>query len=294
MSVQKDSLISFLFYGIVIVGFSSCIGSKKINQLNSRIEQKNSALQQLISKLDSMQVQLATKINAGETDSITSRKVTIFLDSVKKEAAAEVKNNSQTPFTKLSRTDYKIINGQIIVANQKIGKQIEDVDLINDLMHQATMEKFKTAAFFDVGKYELPANMVTSAKKAFTPVFDKMMSFAAKYPRKQLQATMVVLGFADEQGYAEDSPLYKDLASAIQSAEPTRQQLNIEISKRRATNISKVLKEMSDNMLVVQKFEIQFIAQGRGEHRPNPSITNYTADDERRRVVIIYWGVFPK
>jgi hypothetical protein len=51
---------------------------------------------------------------------------------------------------------------------------------------------------------------------------------------------------------------------------------------------------MSDNMLVVQKLEIQFVAQGRGEHRPNPSVTNYTSDDERRRVVIIYWGVFPK
>jgi outer membrane protein OmpA-like peptidoglycan-associated protein len=294
MSVQKDLLIRFLFYSIIVIGSASCVGSKKINQLNSRIEQKNSALQQLISKLDSLQTQLATKINAGETDSVTSRKVAIFLDSVKKETISELHNDPQAPFTKISRSDYKVINGQIIVANQKIDKQIEDVDLINDLMHQTTMEKFKTAAFFEVGKYELPVGMIANAKKAFKPVFDKMMSFAAKYPGKKLQATMVVLGFADEQGYTEDSPLYKDLASAIQSANPTRQQLNIEISKRRATNISKVLKEMSDNMLVVQKLVIQFVAQGRGEHRPNPSVTNYTSDDERRRVVIIYWGVFPK
>ncbi|HEX4373686.1 MAG TPA: hypothetical protein VHZ50_10320 [Puia sp.] len=294
MPVQANVIIRSLFYSILIIGFSSCVGSKKINQLNARIEQKNAALQQLISKLDSLQTQLSTKIDAGETDSITSRKVTIFSDSVKKEASTELQNIPQAPFTKLSRADYKVINGQIIVANQKISKQIEDVDIINDLMHQTTMEKFKTAAFFEAGKYELPAAMIAGAKKAFIPVFDKMMSFAAKYPGKQLQATMVVLGFADEQGYTEDSPLYKDLASAIQSANPTRQQLNIEISKRRATNISKVLKEMSDNMLVVQKLEIQFVAQGRGEHRPNPSVTNYTSDDERRRVVIIYWGVFPK
>ena len=294
MPLKKDSLSSFLFYSIVLITFSSCVGSKKINQLNARIEQRNSALQQLISKLDSLQTQLATKMSAGETDSIISKKVDIFLDSVKKETTSELHNNPQAPFTKISRSDYKIINGQIIVANQKIGKQIEDVDLINDLMHQTTMEKFKTAAFFEVGKYELPADMIVTAKKAFKPVFDRMMAFAAKYPGKQLQATMVVLGFADEQGYAEDSPLYKDLASAIQSANPTRQQLNIEISKRRATNISKVLKEMSDNMLVVQKFEIQYVAQGRGEHRPNPSVNNYVSDDERRRVVILYWGVFPK
>jgi hypothetical protein len=136
--------------------------------------------------------------------------------------------------------------------------------------------------------------MIATAKKAFVPVFDKMMAFAIKYSGKQLQATMVVLGFADEQGYTEDSPLYKDLSSAIQSANPIRQQLNIEISKRRATTISKILKEISDNMLIVQKLEVQFVAQGRGEHRPNPSITNYTPDDERRRVVIIYWSVFSK
>jgi hypothetical protein len=82
-------------------------------------------------------------------------------------------------------------------------------------MHQATTEKFKTAALFDVGKYVLPENMIATAKKAFMPVFDKMMSFAAEYPGKQLQAAVVVLGFADEQGYAEDSPLYKDQAAAI-------------------------------------------------------------------------------
>ncbi len=43
---------------------------EKINQLNARIEQKNSTLQQLIVKLDSLQMQLSAKINAGETDSI--------------------------------------------------------------------------------------------------------------------------------------------------------------------------------------------------------------------------------
>jgi len=156
MPLQKDSLISFLLCSIVIIGFSACVGNKKIKQLNTRIEQKNSALQQLIVKLDSLQTQLATKINAGETDSISSTKVAMFLDTVKKEANAELQNNPQAPFTKLSRADYKIINGQIIVANQKIGKQIEDVDIINDLMHQATMEKFKTAAFFDAENTSCP------------------------------------------------------------------------------------------------------------------------------------------
>jgi outer membrane murein-binding lipoprotein Lpp len=134
MPVQANNFNRILFSSVVFIAFSSCIGSKKINQLNSRIEQKNAALQQLINKLDSLQLQLTARINTGETDSITSEKVTVFLDSVKKEADAELKNNPQAPFTKLSRTNYKIINSQIIVANQKIGKQIDDVDLINDLI----------------------------------------------------------------------------------------------------------------------------------------------------------------
>lgn len=35
------------------------------------------------------------------------------------------------------------------------------------------------------------------------------------------------------------------------------------------------------------------LPQGRGEEFPNPSVRDYKTDDERRRVVNVYWSLLP-
>ena len=38
----------------------------------------------------------------------------------------------------------------------------------------------------------------------------------------------------------------------------------------------------------------RFFKNGKGEEYPNKKIKNYMLDDERRRIVIIYWNALPK
>jgi hypothetical protein len=41
------------------------------------------------------------------------------------------------------------------------------------------------------------------------------------------------------------------------------------------------------------KKNILFFYEGKGEALPNPKITDYKTDDPRRRVVLLFWSVFP-
>ncbi|MBL0068765.1 MAG: hypothetical protein IPP39_09825 [Chitinophagaceae bacterium] len=38
---------------------------------------------------------------------------------------------------------------------------------------------------------------------------------------------------------------------------------------------------------------IIFLYEGKGESLPNPKLNDYKIDDPRRRVVLLFWGVFP-
>ena len=44
----------------------------------------------------------------------------------------------------------------------------------------------------------------------------------------------------------------------------------------------------------LQQLTVGYVSYGRGEALPFKNITNYTDDDERRRVVVFYWAVLPE
>ena len=41
------------------------------------------------------------------------------------------------------------------------------------------------------------------------------------------------------------------------------------------------------------KLKFNYYGYGQGETYPSKKITNYQEDDERRRIVLIYWSVIP-
>ena len=87
------------------------------------------------------------------------------------------------------------------------------------------------------------------------------------------------------------------LLDKLNKSEATNQELNKELSRLRAGSATIVIRQIitteknaSDKL---SKLSVEMLPQGRGEELPNPSVRDYKTDDERRRVVNVYWSLLP-
>ena len=281
---------------ILILGnllFTSCVSRKKIESLNREINNRNQMISDINHTNDSIQNIKNNRAANNEIDPQTIKGINKLTDSIK--ASIEDKNLAGVkPIVKrIKKRKYKVLNDQIILANTKLSNLVEDAGIVNDLLHTTSVERFNTGAFFGSGKYELAQDAIPAAQKAFTPIINKFGDFEKKYPNKKLEANFVILGYADEQPISEGSELYQLLSKDVKDPNPTRQQLNLALSQRRSINISQYIKSLVDEQKKTA-LQINYISQGRGEERPNPSIKDYQENDERRRIVMIFWSILPE
>lgn len=172
---------------------------------------------------------------------------------------------------------------------------LENVLFFDELLAANTFAKLNTAVFFGSGQYKIESN--TEAEKMLGSVTDEVLSFAAKHSDRALHASFIVLGYADEENFTSGSELYQDLTKNMSESSPSRIQLNVEMSNRRASAISNILRDqyrLQRDKYPVKNLSNSFISIGKGEQLPAGKITDYKPVDERRRVVLIYWSVLPK
>ena len=75
---------------------------------------------------------------------------------------------------------------------------------------------------------------------------------------------------------------------------PTAEDLNKELSSARAESVIKLLKTFSISKSADgTDIKVLHLFEGKGDKLPDPKITDYKADDPRRRVVLLFWSLFP-
>jgi outer membrane protein OmpA-like peptidoglycan-associated protein len=168
---------------------------------------------------------------------------------------------------------------------------------VSQLLKQQTFVKFNTAAFFESGGYEIPSEKNEDAKSAFSPIIDSLFAFIKKYPKYKLEASVIINGYADGQGFGE-TDLLNQLTKNIGKNQATKEELNQELSRLRSEGVSQIIVGIYNDKLKEipsdYEFNTRFIKIGKGEEYPNKKIDNYQIDDERRRIVVIYWNAVPK
>jgi Icc-related predicted phosphoesterase len=183
------------------------------------------------------------------------------------------------------------------VVNKSAATRQYTFDMIEEGLQKSTRTLFSLAAFFGPGGYAIPAEKSEKARVYFSPVIDSMIKFSNKYAEASRTATILVNGYADATQITVGSKLYKELAAYLKVEAPTKAQLNIGLSALRAEELSnlftKTIKEKSNNIIAPSKITFENIEVGRGEQLPDSKITNYKVNDERRRIVIVYWSVLP-
>lgn len=168
--------------------------------------------------------------------------------------------------------------------------------MMEDGINIANYSLFDLAAFFGSGKYTIPTTQEQATMQAFAPLVDSVLQFSLKYRRMPRKATLVVLGFADGEGFEPGSPLYNELAKQVEHGKITKQDLNQQLSALRAAALVQQLKVMFSKKTGSKKYknlQLEFIGLGKGERFPFDTIRDYRENDERRRIVLCYWVVLP-
>ena len=155
-------------------------------------------------------------------------------------------------------------------------------------------ESYKSVSLFPKSQFAIDPNIKPLALKTFSPLLDSIVARAKKRPSPQLIAQILIYGYTDGIQTAGNSPLYKSLRPLMTKVPMTKENMNRQLSYLRATELGKIINEIIDARISLfepyQKVFIQIVQVGKGEEMPDQK-KKYKVDDERRRVVKIYWKV---
>jgi cell division protein FtsL len=199
------------------------------------------------------------------------------------------------------RKDFSIIKAKIQIIDSVINKNAAvreySFKMLEEGMANAKPNLFSLAAFFGPGGYIIPQDKIPFAKQYFSPIIDSLVKFSNKYETLFRIAGLVVNGYADASKISPGSKLYNVIADYLKNDKPTKEELNAGLSALRAEEISKLLestiKERYPEFKSIDKVIIEYVQAGNGEKLPDPKIKDYKTNDERRRIVIIFWSVLP-
>ena len=220
------------------------------------------------------------------------------MDSISGEIKTlQQKLNTPKDFTR----DFTLIKKKIILIDSVVNKNASAREfifkMIDDGLSKSTRNLFKLAAFFGPGGFIIPQAKYNMARKYFSPVIDSLVKFSNNYNSVFRTATIIVNGYADGSAISKNSTLYKTISAYLQNANPVKEELNAGLSALRAEEISKylmkILEERYPDFTSIDKIVFESVEAGKGEIHPDPAIGNYRVNDDRRRVVIIFWSILP-
>lgn len=246
-----------------------------------------------------------SQLSSGNVDSAIAGKLDSRLqvykhrmDSLAVEIATlQQKVNSPKEFTK----DFRLIKTKILlidsVVNKKAVVREYIFNMIEDGLSKSKPNLFSLAAFFGPGGFIIPESKYNIAKKYFSPIIDSLVKFSNNYATIIRTAAITVNGYADGTNIGAGSKLYNTLAAYLNKANPEKEELNAALSALRAEKISglitRLLKERCPEFKLINKIVFESNEAGMGEKLPDQKINNYKLNDERRRIVIIFWNVIP-
>lgn len=294
---KHQPLLGLLLLSLIIV--TSCAGPNKISNTRQQIATRDSQLQAYSKKLDQLSNALSKKQQRNEVDDTSTLKIQQFIERTNSEISIIHKENSVlVGETEIDKADWNKLKRSLMISNKVYGSLTNKVNLIEDLIAHNTVVRIDQDVIFAPGKYTVDSSVAVSINRFFTPAVQEIEQFIKKYPDFPLSLVITAKGYADATTIGEGSTLYKELKErlSLQTASPDAKQLNKELSNARAESVIKLFKKISidptgksDNI-----GHILYLYEGKGESFPNPTLNDYKVDDPRRRVVLLFWSIFPE
>lgn len=276
----------------------SCVGTRKVNNSKNKLNSLDSQLVSYNKDLENLDKLRKEKEAKNQLDDTASIRIKKFIDKTAMHIDTLIdKNEVLVNGTKINRNDWNQLNIAVIntqAATQTISRRIVFLD---DLLKRNLVVKLDQDVLFQPGSFSLSPEVVSNIGKLFEPAAVEIDKFSAKYPDFPLSLIITAKGYADGTSISEGSGLYNKLKERMKlsNATPDAPALNKELSRARAEEVKNLFKQYADsrNDNGIYKRNILYVYEGKGDALPNPDVKDYKIDDPRRRVVLLFWSIFP-
>ena len=288
----------FLAFTIAII-FISCVSQRKVTSAKTKLTAIDSQFLKYDKTLTELNAQRKNKQEQNEMDDTASARIQKFIDSTNEGIDSLLAHNSSLIGTAIvNKTDWERLVKSLSFS-ERTSKTINDkVLLITDLVNRNTVVNLDQDLLFEPGQYTVTPAVAAAIGKYFEPAATEIDLFSKKYPDFPLSLVITAKGYADWTSIAEGTSLYKNLMMRLKlnTAAPDNKELNKELSRARAEEIISLFKKFSSRWSATGSYikNILFFYEGKGEALPNPKAADYKTDDPRRRVVLLYWSIFPE
>jgi flagellar motor protein MotB len=295
---MQQKISYYLLFSFIVFIFFSCVPQKKVASVKKELTTVNTQLQQNESSLKTLDDQRKNKQDQNEIDDSASLLFQKFIDSTSSETKALISQNEVLiGETVVNKTDWERLNKNLFLSQQTSKKIDQKVMMLTDLINRNTVIRLDQDLLFEPGKYTVTSAVADAIGKFFEPAAKEIDLFVKKYPDFPLSLIFTAKGYADGTAISEGTPLYKDLMARLKltSTPLDDKELNKELSRARAESVIALFKQFTvdrkGNGANVKN--IAYLYEGKGDALPNSKITDYKADDARRRIVLLYWSVLP-
>jgi len=284
------SLLAFIFF--------SCVSQKKVAPVKKELTSVNDQLLKYENDLNGLDDQRRKKQELNEIDDTVVNRFQTFISNTNTEINAIVSDNNLLIHGAIvNKADWEHLNKNLFKSQQTSKKINEKVMILSDLINRTTVIRLDQDVIFEPGQYTVTNAVANAIGKFFEPAAKEIDQFVNKYPDFPLSLIISAKGYADGTSISEGTILYKNLRERLNlnTKVPDNKELNKELSRARAEAVIDLFKNFTVGMAKSGNNikHIAYIYEGKGEVLPNPSILDYKTDDARRRIVLLYWSVFP-
>lgn len=283
---------------VIITTLFSCLPQKKINADKKQLQQLDSQLVKHNNDLKKLEELRKQKDEQNEIDSAASSRIKDFINKTETEIDTLRNENSIIiNGTTVNKDDWdrlRLVLSKTRSAQQRIQQKIL---FLEDLMNRNMVVKLEQDVLFEPGSYRVSPAVVKDMTRIFDPAVAEIDRFTTKYPDFPLSLVITFKGYADATTIGEGSTLYRDLKErlSLSGKEPDSKELNKELSRARAEAVRNLFRQFAatkaENGIYVRN--VLYLYEGKGESFPDPKITDYKVSDPRRRVVLLFWSIFP-
>lgn len=297
--MKKTAAIPLLSAALIIACLLfSCVPQKKAASGKKELEKLDSQLVKHSDDLKKLDEKRQRKDDQNEIDSAANSRIKKFIDKTNAEIDTLLGQNTIiVRGTEIDKADWDRLRKALSVtrtAEQRINQKIS---FLEDLINRNMVVKLDQDVLFEPGSYSVSPSVVSKMTSLFEPAAMEIDRFTKKYPDFPLTLVITAKGYADGTTIGEGSSLYRELKAQLNlvGTEPDNKELNKQLSRARAKAVRDLFEKFaatrSDNGIYLRN--VVYLHEGKGETTPDPKVKDYTINDPRRRVVLLFWSIFP-
>lgn len=280
------------------VSYFSCVPQQKAVSHKQQLAVLDSQLSQHSKKLKELDAKRQNKQEQNEIDDTASSRIQKYIGVTTAEIDKLITQNSILIGNMVVEKDDWNKLKKALTLSQKTSKMINDkVNFINDLINRNMVVKLEQDVLFEPGKYTVAPAVADAIGKFFEPAAREIDQFTQKYPDFPLSLVITAKGYADGTSIVEGTPLYKALLEGIKlsGTTPDSKELNKELSRKRASSVIELFQKYTKDRSTMggSVKNVMFLTEGKGDALPSIKVTDYSLSDPRRRIVLLFWSVFP-